>query len=106
MRANEIDTGFIERELKNLTESSAEAGDLELCAAVAAIVEQEQKAARSESAFALADLWLDAGRPAAAGVLVPCRGRAPSRRSTLQYGNGPSTVTVDDREFVFAFVAH
>ena len=73
VRANAIDTGFIERELKNLTESSGAAGDLELCAAVAAIVGDEQKAARKQAAFAVADLWLDAGRPAAAGVLVPAR---------------------------------
>src|SRR5947208_6504721 len=49
VRANTIDTGFIERELKNLTASSAAPGDLELCAAVAAIVSEEQKAARAEA---------------------------------------------------------
>ncbi len=49
VRANEIDTGFIERELKNLTVSSGEARDLELCAAVAAIVNMEQRAARNEA---------------------------------------------------------
>src|SRR5213075_561497 len=38
VRANVIDTGFIERELKNLTDVSAAPGNLELCAAVAAIL--------------------------------------------------------------------
>src|SRR5450432_3307426 len=44
VRANAIDTGFIERELKNLTPPSALPGDLELCAAVAAILAEEAKA--------------------------------------------------------------
>ena len=70
VRANTIDTGFIERELKKLTESSGAPGDLELCAAVAAIVNEEQKSARRKR-FAVADVWLDAGRPAAAGIFVP-----------------------------------
>ena len=71
VRANTIDTGFIERELKELTESLGAAGDLELCAAVAAIVGEEQQGGARRSAFAVADLRLDAGRPAAAGVSVP-----------------------------------
>src|SRR5207237_1235038 len=43
--ANAIDTGFIERELQALTATSAAPGDLELCAAVAAILADEQRAA-------------------------------------------------------------
>ena len=49
VRANTIDTGFIERELKKLTELSGTPGDLELCAAVAAIVNEERKSARKEA---------------------------------------------------------
>ena len=49
VRANAIDTGFIERELKNLTPEAPPPGDLELCAAVAAILQEEQKAARAEA---------------------------------------------------------
>src|SRR6195256_5173779 len=41
VRANAIDTGFIERELKNLTAHSHALGDLEHCAAVAAIIVDE-----------------------------------------------------------------
>src|SRR6476469_427238 len=48
VRANAIDTGFIERELKALTETVTEASDLELCAAGAAILGEETKAARAE----------------------------------------------------------
>lgn len=62
-RANAIDTGFIERELKNLTSGTGAAGEFELCAAVAAIVNDEQKAARREAnspwqAFG----WMPVGR--------------------------------------------
>ncbi|MDU6376178.1 MAG: acetyl-CoA carboxylase biotin carboxylase subunit, partial [Bradyrhizobium sp.] len=46
--ANAIDTGFIERHLERLTEAGAAAGDVELCAAVAAILIDEQKAASHE----------------------------------------------------------
>src|SRR5580698_393973 len=42
VRANKIDTGFIERELKTLTPSAPSPGDLELCAAVVAIVREEE----------------------------------------------------------------
>ncbi|HEY3028783.1 MAG TPA: acetyl-CoA carboxylase biotin carboxylase subunit, partial [Bradyrhizobium sp.] len=49
VRANAIDTGFIERELKKLTPPPAAPGDLELCAAVAAILHEEAKAARAEA---------------------------------------------------------
>src|SRR6201991_999080 len=48
VRANAIDTGFIERELKNLTPPPSASGDLELCSAVAAILGAEQQAARAE----------------------------------------------------------
>src|ERR1700704_686138 len=47
VRANTIDTSFIERELKTLTPAPTAPGDLELCAAVAAILGDEQRAARA-----------------------------------------------------------
>ena len=102
MRANEIDTGFIERELKNLTVSPAAARDLELCAAVAAIVNDEAEGGAERGAFALADLWLDAGRPAAAGVLVPCRGKRRAEGHACTMAMGPRRRPVDDRELAFA----
>ena len=49
VRANTIDTGFIERELKHLTPAPAAPHDLELCAAVAALLGEEAKAARAEA---------------------------------------------------------
>src|SRR5436305_5721396 len=49
VRANSIDTGFIERELKNLTPAPPAPHDLELGAAVAAILAEEAQAARAEA---------------------------------------------------------
>ena len=71
VRANAIDTGFIERELKNLTPAAPAPGDLELGAAVAAILADEAAGCARRGAFAVADVRLDAGRPAAAAVYVP-----------------------------------
>src|SRR3981189_1278177 len=48
VRANAIDTGFIERELEKLTPAPAAPHDLELCAAVAAILGEEAKATETE----------------------------------------------------------
>src|SRR6266571_3861817 len=47
--ANTIDTGFIERELKGLTGPSHAVGDLEHCAAVAAIVVGERQAVAKQA---------------------------------------------------------
>ena len=71
VQANAIDTGFIERELQNLTAEKGGAGEFELCAAVTAIVNEEQKTARKGCRFALADIWLDAGWPTPSGIFVP-----------------------------------
>ena len=101
VRANAIDTGFIERELKNLTATSGAPGDLELCAAVAAIINDGAEGGATRDAFALADLWLDAGRPAAAGFLVPpgAERRAEGHAATMAMV--PRRVSVGDRELVF-----
>jgi 3-methylcrotonyl-CoA carboxylase alpha subunit len=100
VRANTIDTGFIERELKKLTEAVGRAGDLELCAAVAAIVGEEQKAARG-SAFAVAGFgWMPVGRRQR--VFSFRQGQGAEQKVTLHYGNGPSTLSIGEREFAFA----
>jgi 3-methylcrotonyl-CoA carboxylase alpha subunit len=49
VRANTIDTSFIERELAKLTPAEAELSDLELAAAVASILQSEAAAAGSDS---------------------------------------------------------
>ena len=89
VRANTIDTGFIERELKNLTPEAPAPHDLELCAAVVAILGEEATARRSGGAFAVANRGLDAGRPAAAAIHVPARaGRRTQGEPGLRQRSG------------------
>src|SRR5450432_4025391 len=91
VRANAIDTGFIERELKNLTPEAAAPGDLELCAAVAAILQEEQKAARAvaHSPWRISG-WMPVGRRQR--VFAFRHGQGGEHRVTLTYGNGPATL--------------
>ncbi|WP_108519470.1 acetyl/propionyl/methylcrotonyl-CoA carboxylase subunit alpha [Bradyrhizobium algeriense] len=100
VRANTIDTGFIERELKKLTEATGVAGDLELCAAVAAIVNDEQKAARKEAHSPWQTFgWMPVGQRKR--VFSFRQGQAAEHKVTLHYGNGPSTLTIGKHDFVF-----
>jgi len=101
VRANAIDTGFIERELKNLAAASGAPGDLELCAGVAAIVNAELKAARKEAHSPWQTFgWMPVGQRQR--VFSFRQGQGAEQKVTLHYGSGPSTVSFDGREFVFA----
>jgi 3-methylcrotonyl-CoA carboxylase alpha subunit len=101
VRANAIDTGFIERELKNLTAAPAAPGDLELCAAVAIILDDEQKAARAESHSPWQSSgWMPVGRRRRKFVFR--QGQA-EYEVALHYGNGPSAITIGERELGFAY---
>jgi 3-methylcrotonyl-CoA carboxylase alpha subunit len=100
VRANAIDTGFIERELKGLTEQAKVLGDLELCAAVAAVVVEEGKAASKEAhspwqAFG----WQPVGQRQR--VFSLRQGHGAEQQITLNYGNGPSTLSIGEREYAF-----
>src|SRR6201995_1094384 len=101
VRANRIDTGFIERELKALTPAAAAPGDLELAGAVAAILGEEANAARrdAQSPWRTSG-WMPVGRRERAFLFRAAPG--VEKRVTLHYGNGPSTLTIDDREIGFA----
>lgn len=100
VRANAIDTGFIERELKNLTPLAGAPGDLELCAAVAAIVNEELKAARDEAHSPWRTFgWMPVGRRQRVFTFRP--GQGAEQKVTLHYGSGPSMVSFDGREFGF-----
>jgi 3-methylcrotonyl-CoA carboxylase alpha subunit len=100
VRANNIDTGFIERELKKLTESSGTSSDLELCAAVAAIVNEEWKAARKEPHSPWQTFgWMPVGERQR--VFSFRQGQGAEQKVTLHYGEGPSRVSTGKREFVF-----
>ncbi|MES2027967.1 MAG: acetyl/propionyl/methylcrotonyl-CoA carboxylase subunit alpha [Pseudomonadota bacterium] len=99
VRANTIDTGFIERELKVLTPDSATPGQLELCAAVAAIVASEKQAtqAAETSPWQTAG-WMPVGRRQR---VFKFKHGSDEQRVTLNYGGGPATISIGDRELGF-----
>ena len=100
VRANAIDTGFIERELKKLAPPPAAPGGLELCAAVAAILDDEAKAAHAEahSPWRTAG-WMPVGRRQRVFAFRDRQGA--EQKVTLKYGNGFATLSIDAHEFAF-----
>ncbi len=104
VRANAIDTGFIERELANLTPAPAAPGDLELGAAVAAILVEEAHATRSEahSPWKTAG-WMPVGRRQRMFTFRQGQGQGAEHRASLQYGKGPATLSIGERQFTFTF---
>jgi 3-methylcrotonyl-CoA carboxylase alpha subunit len=102
VRANTIDTGFIERELKNLTPAAPAPHDLELGAAVAAILGEETRTARTEahSPWRTAG-WMPVGRRLR--VFMFRHGQVAEQKVTLGYGRGPATLTIGEREIAFTF---
>ncbi len=103
VRANAIDTGFIERELKNLTPAPRPPRDLELGAAVAAILGEEAKAARREvhSPWQTSG-WMPVGRRQR--VFAFRHGQGIEQEVSLHYGNGPAMLSIGEREMAFASV--
>jgi 3-methylcrotonyl-CoA carboxylase alpha subunit len=100
VRANAIDTGFIERELKNLTPEPAAPGDLELCAAAAAILGDEAKAARREAHSPwLTSGWMPVGRRQR--LFTFRQGQGTEQKVGLTYGNGPAMLSIAERAFAF-----
>ena len=102
VRANAIDTGLIERELAKLTPAEPALTELELGAAVAAIL-------RSEEVAAVRDVnspW----RAAAGWAAVGARHRrflfrqadGTERKVSLRYGRVPSTLSIDGKVIAFA----
>src|SRR3954470_12603653 len=100
VRANAIDTGFIERELKHLTPEPTAPGELELCAAVAAILREEQKAAEAEAHSPWRSFgWMPVGRRQR--VFTFRQGQAGEYQVTLTYGRGQFTLAIGAHEFAF-----
>ncbi|WP_024511918.1 acetyl/propionyl/methylcrotonyl-CoA carboxylase subunit alpha [Bradyrhizobium sp. ARR65] len=100
--ANTIDTGFIERELQALTPAPPPASELELCAAVAALLGEEAEAAKAEVHSPWQSFgWMPVGRRER--VFSFRQGHAAERKVTLRYGKGPLTLAIDGREYSFAF---
>jgi 3-methylcrotonyl-CoA carboxylase alpha subunit len=96
--ANAIDTGFIERELPVLTKAALPAGDLELRAAVAAILGEEAARIEAHSPWQTFG-WMPVGRRER--VFSFRQGHGAEQDITLCYGNGPATLVVGERELAF-----
>ncbi|MBU6461825.1 MAG: acetyl/propionyl/methylcrotonyl-CoA carboxylase subunit alpha [Bradyrhizobium sp.] len=104
VRANAIDTGFIERELKNLTAAgSVTAGDLELGAAVAIILADERDAADSRSPWQSFG-WMPVGQRRRNFLFRQNQGG--EHRVTLTYGNGHSRVMIGEHEATFGYTVN
>ncbi|MGJ4910381.1 acetyl/propionyl/methylcrotonyl-CoA carboxylase subunit alpha [Bradyrhizobium sp. HKCCYLS2033] len=100
--ANAIDTGFIERHLTHLTQSGALAGDLELCAAVGAILIGEQIAAAKEQGSPWrASGWMPVGLRQRVFSFRQSAGNEP-RTATLAYGPGVQRLSIEGRETSFS----
>ena len=102
--ANAIDTGFIERHLERLTEAGAAAGDVELCAAVAAVLIDEQKAASHEVVSPWrAQGWMPVGLRERVFSFRQS-GSSDPRTVTLTYGPGVRTLSIDGRVTAFSAI--
>jgi 3-methylcrotonyl-CoA carboxylase alpha subunit len=100
VRANAIDTGFIERELKALTAEQKPPHDLEFAAAVAAILHAEAKVAEDETTSPWRTAgWMPVGRRQR--VFTFRQGQGSEQKVTLHYGKGPATLTIGEREIGF-----
>jgi 3-methylcrotonyl-CoA carboxylase alpha subunit len=100
VRANTIDTGFIERELKVLTPPAVAAGDLEFCAAVAAILAEESKATKTKAPSPWrAAGWMPVGRRQRGFVFR--QGQGSEQEISLHYGSGPAKLSIGECEFAF-----
>jgi 3-methylcrotonyl-CoA carboxylase alpha subunit len=100
VRANAIDTGFIERELAALTRERTELSDLELGAIVATILQAEQAAKAGVASPWLAGGWTAVGERRR---LFAVRGAGGERKATLRYGRNGSILSVDGRDIAFAW---
>ena len=103
VRANKIDTGFIERELGGLTTGASTVGDLELSAAVAAILANEQAATQSglRSPWQT-NGWMPVGRR---NRVFKFRRGEEEWSAKLCYGGGASFIVIGDREQAFASIS-
>ncbi|MET4208677.1 acetyl/propionyl/methylcrotonyl-CoA carboxylase subunit alpha [Bradyrhizobium sp. LA2.1] len=104
VRTNAIDTGFIERELAGLTQAPPAPGELELCAAVAAVINDERQAAQDEASSPWQTFgWMPVGRRQRSFAFRV--GHGPEQKITLNYGSGPSTLLTGDRELAFTIAS-
>jgi len=102
VRANAIDTGFIERELAALTREQTELSGLELGAIVATILQAEQAARAGATSPWLAGGWMAVGERRR---LFALRGPGGERKAALRYGRNGATLSVDGHDVAFAWSA-
>ncbi|MBN9148689.1 MULTISPECIES: acetyl/propionyl/methylcrotonyl-CoA carboxylase subunit alpha [unclassified Nitrobacter] len=101
VRANMIDTGFIERHLKELAVMPPAPGEIELAAAVAGIMQAESEASRKDAASPWRTAgWMPVGRRQRKFMF---RHGQSEHEVTLVYGNGPSQLRVGDTNLAFGF---
>jgi 3-methylcrotonyl-CoA carboxylase alpha subunit len=101
VRANRIDTGFIERELKHLTPNPMAPHDLELGASVAAILRQEEIVGPIDAPSPWrAAGWMPVGRRQRDFTFR--YGQGSEQQVSLIYGKGPATLVIGEREMAFA----
>lgn len=103
VRANAVDTGFIERHLQDLTRPAAAPGETELAAAVAAVLLAEGKASATEPASPWRTAgWMAVGRRRRRFAFR--QGQA-EHEVTFVYGNGSDEIRLGDKNLAFAFAA-
>ncbi len=100
VRANAIDTGFIERHLKDLSAGAGEAGAAEAAAAVAAILASETAAHDPASPWHAAG-WMPVGRRSRGFVFRDAAGR--ETRATLHYDRDAMMLSASGREAAFSY---
>ncbi len=104
VRANTIDTGFIERELKKLT---PEAPAPQRSRTVRRGGRHRRRGAQSAPREAHSPWqtsgWMPVGRRQR--VFTFRQGQGAEHKVSLIYGNGPTTLSIGDRELAFVDVA-
>ncbi len=101
VRANRIDTGFIERNLQNLTQPANEIGSAGIGAAVAAVLAREAVLHDARSPWSKAG-WIPGGARRRTLTFRDSEGR--ERSAVLGYGGNGTTLKVGDADE--AFVVH
>ncbi|MBI3700514.1 MAG: acetyl/propionyl/methylcrotonyl-CoA carboxylase subunit alpha [Afipia sp.] len=101
VRDNKIDTGFIERELAKLTPEQPALTEIELGAAVAAILRSEDAAAARDahSPWRAARGWAAVGARHRRFLFRQADGI--ERKVSLRYGRVPSTLSIDGKVIAF-----
>ena len=102
VRANQIDTSFIERELSALTPPQPAATPLDLAAAIAAVLADEAARANANSPWTAAG-WIQVGSRHRKFVFRAPDGTA--HEATLRYGRGQSEIMVGGTASAFSYSA-